>query len=172
VRPNGSRLPARGKGIRPTVGVLNLHAAIKFQTPDEITDLQGLARRLSISRRPRPPAPHGFLVRRGYLPTKIANLVTRITVRQSALPQILITKSYCLWSGGKNAKSIRDVGLRCQRGQAVCDEAVRMVNPAHRCGALRLRNAGFSDYPFITARLFKLVISHQTSRSAQLFQRP
>ena len=152
-----------GRGIRPTVGVLNLHAAIKFQTADEITDLQGLARRLS-----RPPAPHGFLVRRGYLPTKIANLVTRITVRQSVLPQILITKSYCLWSGGKNAESIRDVGLRGQRGQALCDEAVRMVNPAHRCGALRLRNAGFSDYPFITARLFKLVISHQTSRSAQI----
>ena len=63
----------------------------------------------------------------------------------------------------KNAESIRGAGLRGQRGQAVCDEAVRMVNLARRCGALRLRNAGFSDYPFITARLFKLVISHQSS---------
>lgn len=40
----------------------------------------------------------------------------------------------------------------------MCDEAVRMVNLARRCGTLRLRNAGFSDYPFITASLFKLVI--------------
>ena len=58
----------------------------------------------------------------------------------------------------KNAESIRGAGLRGQRGQAVCDEAVRMVNLARRCGTLRLRNAGFSDYPFITASLFKLVI--------------
>jgi hypothetical protein len=106
------------------------------------------------------------------LPTKIANLVTRITVRQSVLPQILTTKSHCLWSGGKNAESIRGAGLRGQRGQAVCDEAVRMVNLARRCGTLRLRNAGFSDYAFITASLFKLVLSLQTGRSAQLFQRP
>jgi hypothetical protein len=106
-----------------------------------------------------------------YLPTKIANLVTRITVRQSVLPQILITKSHCPWSGGKNAESIRDAGLRGQRGQAVRAKAVRMVNLARRCGALRLRNAGFSDFPFITTRLFNVVINHQTGRSAQLFQR-
>ena len=92
--------------------------------------------------------------------------MTRITVRQSVLPQILTTKSHCLWSGGKNAESIRGAGLRSQRGQAVCDEAVRMVNLARRCGALRLRNAGFFDYPFITASLFKLVISLQTGCSA------
>jgi hypothetical protein len=72
----------------------------------------------------------------------------------------------------KNAESIRGAGLRGQRGQAVCDEAVRMVNLARRCGTLRLRNAGFSDYAFITASLFKLVLSLQTGRSAQLFQRP
>src|SRR5215470_19693601 len=48
-------------------------------------------------------------------------------------------KRTCLWSGGKNAKSVR---LRGQRRQGVCAETLGVVDPPYRSSALWRRHDG------------------------------
>src|SRR5262249_33113199 len=51
-------------------------------------------------------------------------------------------KRICLWSGGKNAKSVLSVRLRGQRRQGVCTETLGVVDPPYRSSALWRRHDG------------------------------
>ena len=82
--------------------------------------------------------------------SKIVNLVMPVTVPQArrALRSNHRIGRVAL-SGGKNAKSILGAGLRCERRQGVCAQAVRLVDLARRRRPVRFRNVGFPRQPRI-----------------------